>query len=129
MNEFSGFDTVYVGSNPFTEVPYGWFDKPRTGKITDNTVNSLSFDPVNQLGSFQTGLIDNYYGDFKRILTDPVKIYATCYLPENIFKQITFTEPIRLRFRDFDAQFYGNRISGFKNSYTPCIFELIKRNG
>ena len=129
VNEFSGFDTIYVGSNPFTEVPYGWFDKPSTGLVTDNMVNSLSFDPVNQLNSYQTGLIDNYYGDFKRILNDPVKIYATCNLPEKVFKQITFTELIRLRFRDFDCQFYGNKISGFKNSFTPCIFELIKRNG
>ncbi len=126
VSEFSGFDTVYVGSDPFTEVPYAWFDKPETRLISDNMVNSLSFDPVNQLNSYQTGLIDNYYSDLKSILSDPVKVYANCNLPENIFKQISFTRPIRLRFKDFDCKFYGNKISGFKNSYENCVFELIK---
>jgi len=129
ISEFSPFSTVYLGSNPFTEATYAWFDKPFTGLVTDGMVNSLAFDPVNQLGSYQKGLIDNYYSDLKSILNDPVKIYAVCNLPESVFKQITFTQPIRLRFGDFDCQFYGNKISGFKNSWTSCIFELIKRNG
>lgn len=128
VDQFSPFSNIYVGSTPYTEVPYGWFDKPSTQQEVDSLVNSLSFDPVNQLNSYQNGLIDVYYGDFKRVLNDPVKIYATCTLPEKIFKQITFLQPIRLRYQDFDCQFYGNKISGFKNSFTSCTFELIKRS-
>ena len=59
-------------------------------------------------------------------MNDPVKPIVTMYLPEKVFKSLTFREPVRLITKDFNAQFYIERITGYEGPHLPCTAELIK---
>lgn len=127
ISDFSTIPAIYVGGLPYTtNIPYAFFDKPRTGLPIDSMIYSLAFDPVNQVDSYQIGLIDRGYSDLQRVLQDPIKIYADVNLPVNIFLTITMLESIRLKTSEFNSKFFINRISGYKGSHVKCIFELIK---
>jgi hypothetical protein len=103
-----------------------WFYRPMDGNTVDNLYKSLSFDPIPIENAFQRTMIEDYWGDLGPIIQDPVKIYVDAYLPKSVFESITFKQPIRLKTDRFNARFIPNRITGYKNSSSPCTLELIK---
>lgn len=126
ISDISSYNEYFLSSTSYTELPYGWVDMPKTGRGIDVLKYSLSFSPVNQLNSFQIGLIDNYYSDLRIILFDPVTLIAKCLISEVLYRKITFKEPIRFTSQELNAIFYCNKITGYINSYKPCNLELIK---
>jgi hypothetical protein len=112
----------YSGISPM----YAYFYKPFQNRNIDDYDRSLSFGPVEINNAYQRTMIEDYWGDLGPILQDPIKIYVDAYLPKSVFESITFKQPIRLKTDRFNARFIPNRITGYKNSSSPCTLELIK---
>lgn len=114
-------------SESFSQAHYIYFSKKLTGNTIDDVNGDLSFGDIN-LQNYDTkvNMIDNYFSEFKRILNDPIKVICEMYLPEAVFRNITFSRPVRVSSVDVNSLFYLNRISGYKGSHLPCEVELIK---
>lgn len=119
-------DVDIEDDNSAEDPAIAWFYRPMDGNTVDNLYKSLSFDPIPIENAFQRTLIEDYWGDLGPILQDPIKIYVDAYLPKSVFESITFKQPIRLKTDRFNARFIPNRITGYKNSSSPCTLELIK---
>jgi len=76
--------------------------------------------------NYQIGLIDNYYKEANKILNNPIKTFFTMLIPDSVFVKLTNLRPIYLRSEFGVGKYYLNKISGYKDSVTPCIFQLIK---
>lgn len=109
---------------------YAWFYKPQITNTGYTNLNdytkSLSFGENITTLPYQRTMIEDYWADLGPILQDPIKIYVDAYLPKSVFESITFKQPIRLKTDRFNARFIPNRITGYKNSSSPCTLELIK---
>lgn len=114
-------------SESFSQAHYIYFSKKLTGNTIDDVNGDLSFGDINlQNYNTKVNMIDNYFSEFKRILNDPIKVICEMYLPEAVFRNITFSRPVRVSSVDVNSLFYLNRISGYKGSHLPCEVELIK---
>lgn len=116
-----------VATSVYTKLNYAWFQKKTVGFNIDNVYGDLSFGDISLLGyDVRINMIDNYFDGFVKVLNDPVKVIADFIIPENIFRGMLLSHPVRLETTKFNGSFYINRITGYKDSYTPCTFELIK---
>jgi hypothetical protein len=84
----------------------------------------LSFGEIKGLDSLT--LLETYYSVTQRSLNDPVKPYARFCLPEKVFLGLDMTAPIRLKTDRINNIFIANKITGYYNSETECVIELIK---
>lgn len=114
-------------SQSFSQAHYIYFSKKLTGESMDSANGDLSFGDIN-LQNYDTkvNMVDNYFSEFKRILNDPIKKIYEMYLPEKVFRGLTFSRPVRVSSVDGNSLFYLNRISGYKGSHLSCEVELIK---
>jgi hypothetical protein len=120
---------IHNGQNAqtYTRAHYVWFSKPGVGSPVDDVNGDLSFGRVN-LSNYnsKTNMINSYFSEFRNVLNDPIKIFCEMYLPETVFRNLTFSRPVRVSSIDANSLFYLNRISGYKGSHLPCEVELIK---
>lgn len=101
------------------------FSKSNIGiQNVDIVKQGLSFGDIT--GNNSLTLLKSNYAQMNSILNNPVKIFANVKLPENVYLNFNPLEPVRLKTKDFNALFFCQKITGYKNSYTPCIMELIK---
>lgn len=111
-------------------IAYAYFYKPTIegslSSLSDAFTKSLSFGGNDIVGAYQRTMIDDYWADLEPILQDPIKVYVDAYLPKSVFESITFKQPIRIKCDQFNAKFFTNRITGYKDSSSPCTLELIK---
>lgn len=125
--DISTVTLLYIGNFAFTQPGYTYFNLLNIGKPVNNIFNQgLSWGGVNNKLSYQRSLIDTYYRSFERILNDPSKVYMSGYLSKKTFNDITPLNPVFIKMEQTSNQYYVNRITGYKNSYTPCTMELIK---
>lgn len=116
-----------INSSLETTVVIAFFNLMRLGKaIEENYKQGLSFGELNSPFFFQRTLIDKYFGQFGRVLNDPVKQICRSYLPFKVYNQIDFLSPITIRTLDSSNLYYTNLLSGYNNSSRPCSVELIK---
>lgn len=126
IDYFSAQSTIYIEQGPRGMVATAYFYKPLQGFAIDDLKESLSFGDINILDAHQLTMVDSYWNTFVKILRDPVKLTSDINLPENVFKSIDFKRPFRLKTATFNCKFYGNQITGYKNSYLPSEINLIK---
>ncbi len=114
-------------SQSFSQAHYIYFAKKLTGKSIDAANGDLTFGDIN-LPNYDTkvNMIDNYFSEFKRVLNDPIKVVCEMNIPEAVFRNLTFSAPIRVSSVDANSKFYMNRISGYKSRQVGCELELIK---
>lgn len=114
--------------NLLTETLAGtaYFNLPLQGLDIDDYKQSLAFGTPNEDDRHQQTMLDSYWQDLENVLADPVKITHNVYLPKVVFFLIDFQRPIRIKTPRFNAKFFANRLTGYKNSYTPSEIELIK---
>jgi len=103
-----------------------WFYRTMDGNTIDALNKSLAFDPIPIENAYQRTMIEDYWADLGPILQDPIKLYVDAYLPKPVFDSITFKQPLRIKTDKFNARFFPNRITGYKDSSQPCTLELIK---
>lgn len=126
VNQFSSLESFYINGTEYTLADYAYFYKPRLQLSIDSELFSLSFGDGNEVEDYQISLITNYYGDLIGILNDSQIVIVDAIIPFNIYNQLDFFSPIRIKNKNFNSQFYLNRITGYVNSYTSCTLELIK---
>lgn len=126
VTQFSSLDSFYINGTEYTMADYAYFYKPRLQFDIDSEIFSLAFGNGNEVEDYQIPLIDNYYGDFVKILNDAQLLKISTMLPFNIYNHLDFLSPIRIKNSQFNGKFYLNKITGYTNSYTPCTLELIK---
>lgn len=127
LSSYSSVDRIYIGSNGYTNLSLSYFNLLNTG-LTVNTEykQGLCFGPVNNPLFYQRNLIDTYWRKTGQILNDPVKVPCVAYLPKSVFLSLTPLTPVYMKTMESTGQYYINRITGYKNSYSPCVIELIK---
>lgn len=127
LTDFANIETIYV-DNLGTSSPAGtaYFYKPLQGLNIDSYKESLSFGAINIPNAHQFGYAVQYWTETERMLQDPVKVFVEGNLPLSVFESLDFKRPVRLAFRDFNARFYLNKISGYKDRAIACLLELIK---
>lgn len=110
-----------------TNIALAYFDMINTGRqVNRDFIYSLSFGGIDDPLHYQVNMIDSYFRLLTRVLNDPVKLIATCHIPYALYHQIDFLRPITIKTMETVNQYYANRLTGYKESYRPSFFELIK---
>lgn len=130
--------TTYLSSKDFrlsdstlsatqASVSQGYFDLLNNGRDAFNKWRlGMSFGRSTNVLQFQVPLIESYWDLVGRILNDPVKLICTANIPEKVFRNISFLNPVIIRTKETSNMYYLNRITGYKGSHLPCTLELIK---
>lgn len=125
--KFSGNTLIFLEANSEASFEVAYFDLINTNRqINLDFIYSLSFGGIDDPLHYQITMIEQYFRLFSRVLNDPVKLFSTCTIPYALFVQIDFLSPITIRTLETTNQYYLNRITGYKESYMDCVFELIK---
>lgn len=128
----SGFsqETTYrfpTSINNISNISLAYFNVLDTGQtITSAYTQGLSFGNIDSQFSYQKNLLDTYWRNFSSILSDPVKLKVTAFLPKTVFNSITPLSPVYIKSNDTTNIYYVNRKTGYKDSSKPCTLELIK---
>lgn len=123
-------------SSEYTAVTYGpstgssspataYFYKPLQGLAIDDYKQSLSFGGVNIENAHQSTMLQDYWDDFRLILSDPAKCICSANIPKSIFESM-FIRPIRINANNINIRSFTNRITGYTSSKAKCEVELIK---
>lgn len=118
------WENTLFSSAPWSNASVAYFAKYLDGTPLDTAKQGLSFGPISGIDS-QT-LETAFYRSFSSVLNDPVKPVYSMLIPENVYNNIDFLRPVRIKTEKFNSQFVLQKITSYKNSYTPCLFELIK---
>lgn len=125
IDQYNGYwaDTAFVRA-PRSNASVAVFAKYLDGTPLDTLKQGLSFGEID--GKDTLTLIETYYRDFESVLNDPIKPMISMLIPEHVYFNLDFLKPVRIKTDRFNSLFFLQKISGYKNSYTPCVFELIK---
>lgn len=126
IDDFTPKTTYTVNLLNKTLASTAYFNLPLQGLSIDNYKQSLAFGTPNEDDRHQQTMLDTYWQELEDILADPVKITHNLYLPKVVFLSLNFDHPIRIKTPQFNAKFFANRLTGYKNSHMPCEIELIK---
>lgn len=100
------------------------FVKSKDGSELDIVRQGLSFGDIDGFDSLN--MTDTYYGATRDSLNNPINPIVEFLLPEQVFLNLDLTKPIRLKTEKFNSLFIANKLTGYKDSVTPCILELVK---
>lgn len=126
LTDITGNTLLYFETGVYLNYAYAYFDKPAMSLNVDNVKQSLSFQRINNFNFSSTGLLETYFRDFKKVLSDPVMLRANFHLPFAEYNEFRFKYPVRINTGKYNGWFYVNRITGYKGSHLPCEVELIK---
>lgn len=113
-----------------TNFAYPFFNLLDVGKqVNQDYKDGLSFGSVVSNLFYQRTLIEQYWSNVGPILNDPVKLLATAFLPEKVFKELSPLYPVYLKTKETTNLYYINLITGYKSAHQPCEIELIKLLG
>lgn len=125
--DFTTLSSLYIGNNAYTQIGYSYFNLLNINKpINSKFKQSLAFGASSNILNYQRTLLDSFWKSFKRILNDPVKPTLIAYIPKKLFKDMTPLIPVEIKTEETVNQYYINRITSYKNSYTQSTVELIK---
>ncbi len=100
------------------------FARFQDGTPLDVIKQGLSFGPIP--GKNTLSLIDTFYRPTQDALNDPNKIRCEMLMPENVYRNIDFLRPVRIKTDKFNATFYINKDTGYESSKQIFEMELIK---
>lgn len=128
ITKFSGLPSFKLENTDISTWAFAFFNLLNMGRpVNQDFIYSMSFanNSDNEF-QYQVSLIDQYFRLFKKVLNDPVKLFAIAHLPYHIYEQIDFLSPVQIKTLETTNQYYLNRITGYKESFLPCTLELIK---
>lgn len=124
---FSGNPTLKLETTDKSTMAFAYFDLLNTGRpVNSDFIYSLSFGGIESPLQYQFTLTEQQFRLLGKILNDPVKLFCTAHLPYSVYHQIDFLSPVTIKTLETTNQYLLNRISGYKESYLPCVLELIK---
>ena len=125
---YSSNYSMTIENTSFTSASLAYFNLLSNGRqISTKYKQSLSLGEVNNPLSIQKTIIETYWGQFSRILNDPVMLRGLGYFDKNKFTALkTFLRPLRIKTNQTNNLYYLNRITGYKGGSKPCEPELIK---
>lgn len=127
LTKFSGHSSIRVEDSNFGDFAVGYFNLLDTGRqINDEFRQSLSFGEISSPFFYQRTLVDTYWGQFGKVLQDPVKLLPVAHIPYKTFINIDFLRPFNIKSEQSSNMYYLNKITGYECSYKPCLLELIK---
>ncbi len=122
VSKFSELIAIQIENADIQDVAYAFFNIINTGlQVSRDFVNSFSFYEYDQVS-----MIDQYFRLFGQVLNDPAKLNITAHLPLTVYESLNFLNPIKILTEESQNAYYLNRIRGYKESYLPCVLELIK---
>lgn len=122
VQNFSSLTSI----NGISAMPYGWFAKPDVGRPVDGIKLGIPFDNPDLPGFTGRTLIQDYFEVNERILSDPIVIPATMYIPERVFHNFDPSTPKRVKTKDFNSLFFVRLLERWESGSKPCEVELIK---
>lgn len=126
-NDIFDRNDIWLNDTAMSSYSIAFFNLLRLGRnIEAKYKQGLSFGEINDPVFFQKTLIQTYWTQFERIVNDPVMIKSTGHLPWKVYNSLDFLSPVTINTLETSNRYYINRITGYKNSYTPCEVELIK---
>lgn len=118
---------LYIDNTPYILLSTAFFNLLDTGlPITNQFKQGLSFGSINNPLSYQRNLLETFWNSFRLIMNDPAKIFVEATLPKKTYLSLSPLNPVFVKTLQSSNQYYINKTTGYKNSYTPCIMELIK---
>lgn len=126
VTDFSFKTEILINGSSYTTASYAYFYKPRLGLPIDDQIYSLSFGRGSEINDYQVPLIDHYYSDLAKILSDPQVTNVYVNLPYNIFIKMDLLSPVRVSKNDFNSLFYVNKMVDYIDSSDLCRIELIR---
>jgi hypothetical protein len=126
VSDFSSASTIEYANSQYSNIAYAYFLKTNLNLPIDKMVSTPAFDNPEMSGFSQVALLDKYYQITTSMVNNPVKVVATMYLPESVFKMFDFSRPVRLKTQDFNYRFFCQSIEGYQGSEIPCVMNLIK---
>ena len=118
---------LYIDNTPYILLSTAFFNLLDTGlPITNQFKQGLSFGSINNPLSYQKNLLETFWNSFRLIMNDPAKIFVEATLPKKTYLSLSPLNPVFIKTLQSSNQYYINKTTGYKNSYTPCIMELIK---
>lgn len=100
------------------------FAKKRDGSEMDILRQGLSFGEITGFDSLT--MTETYYNALGNSLNNPFNPIVEFLFPENVFLNLDLTKAIRLKTSKFNGLFIANKLTGYKDSVTPCTIELIQ---
>lgn len=126
-NEIFDRNDIWINDTAMGYYSIAFFNLLRLGRnIEAKYKQGLSFGSIADPVFFQKTLRESYWTQFERIVNDPVMVKATGHLPWKVYNSLDFLSPVTLRTLETSNRYYINRMTGYRNSYTPCGIELIK---
>jgi hypothetical protein len=127
VTKFSSVGSFKLGIFNVGNFAFSFFSIINTGRqVNKDFLYSMSFANYDSELQYQISMTDQYFKLFSKILNDPVKLFCTAHLPYDVYDRIYFLSPIQIKTIETTNQYYLNRITGYKESYLPCVIELIK---
>lgn len=123
VSDFSFNSTINYGAL-YTRVAWAFFLKEGFGLQIDNLRKSPAFGKGEN--NFSLTLMDSYYDLYRRSMDKPIKVKATMNIPEVVYHNLDFSEPVILNTPEFSWKFFNPKVTGYKGSEFKCVFELIK---
>lgn len=131
ISDISPYSDIYVGTTTGpeqkTSASYAYFSRNNQPGLTINSnLFGLNFGDINDTSFYQIDMVTQFYPNIRDILNDPLKAVIEAELPENVFFKLNPLAPVYINTINICGKFYLEKITGYKNSYTPCVMELIK---
>ena len=124
VSNFSNNSTINVSGTNYTNIAYAYFLKPNSGFPVDEMRESVAFGKP--FGFTNITLLEKNYGVNEAMFNNPTTVKTIMYLPENVYKNLDFSRPVRLKTKDFNMKFFISKDQGYIGSEYPCEMELIK---
>lgn len=114
--------TDSTGQYPQSNIAWAYFTKPNIGTDLDNFKVGLNYGSV--VGSNSISFGDLYHKTLRTIVKGQ-KVIARFMLSEAQYKNISLSEYLYLRTKDFEGYFLIQGIQGYLNQFTPVELELV----
>jgi len=127
VSNFSSKSIYYIEQIGLTQPAFAYFNLlDNNTNVIDDYRQGLAFGSINNDLATQKTILQTYWRSAQNILNDPVKLFATAYLPKSVFLSLTSLTPVYLNNEETTNEYYVNRITGYEKKSLPCIMELIK---
>ncbi len=118
---------LYIGNTPYILPSMGFFNLLNIGKpINTMFKQGLSFGSITNPLHYQKNLLETFWNSFRLIMNDPAKVFVEATLPKKTYLSLSPLNPVSIKTLQTSNEYYVNKVTGYQNSYTPCIMELIK---
>lgn len=124
VSNFSNNSTLNYAGTSYANIAWAYFLKQNFNLPIDDLLKSASFDSDSTTKSIT--LFDSYYRLYIRAITVPILCRCKMLMPENVYRDLNFSQPAMLQTKDFTWYFFIRKIEGYTGSESPFAIDLLK---